>query len=216
MSLYLYFISIAVIAVMTQRYFRHREYDKDCKKALVFKVLGTFISVLLCLYAIIGFHGSPLKWALFSGVFACMAADVVIELHFAAGVLIFLAAHLCFLVYYFMLAPFNGKSILIFAALFLCIAAIFWKYLPGMGNRTVPCTIYAVVLAFMFSVAAMLPFAVFNAGTVCIAAGAGLFVLSDSILADSLMGTATKRKDHLVMDLYYPAVYLLAVSVFYL
>lgn len=68
----------------------------------------------------------------------------------------------------------------------------------------------------MFSIAFMLPWSLKNAGAVCIAVGAGLFVLSDSLLAGNTFGAVTVMKDHLVMYLYYPAVYLLAISAFYI
>lgn len=215
MSVYLGLISVALMGFLTRLYFSQRKNYKDSAIALTLKAACTFVPVLLCLYAIVTTNAPPEKWLLFAGIFICMAADVVIGIHFVSGVLVFFAAHLFFIVYYLTLAPFNEFSLILFAVLFACVARMNWRYVPTLAKRLAPFTAYAAALVFMFSVAAMLPFALKNAGSVCIAAGAGLFLLSDSILAGNTLGIVTKIKDRLVMYLYYPAVYLLAVSAFY-
>lgn len=216
MSVYLGLVSVALMGILTHIYFRKRENYKDDRKALAVKGACTSIPVLLCLYALMT-TDAPIKvWLLFAGVFLCMVADVVIGIHFVAGMLIFLVAHVCFIAYYFTLAPIHGFSIILFVVLFSCVAKHYWRYVPSLKGRLVPFTAYPAVLVFMFSVAAMLPFTLGSAGSVCLAAGAGLFVLSDSVLADTTLGSITKVKDRMVMYLYYPAVYLLAVSAFYM
>ena len=216
MDFYLYLISIAFMGVLTQTYFRQRKQYKDNAKALTVKASCTFIPVLLCLYALILKNSSFEKWLLFAGVFLCMVADVVIGIHFVGGMLTFLVAHLFFIAYYLTLAPFNGISLVIFIVLYAGVVKLFWRYIPSLGSRFVPFAVYSAVLALMFSIAFMLPWSLKNAGAVCIAIGAGLFVLSDSLLADNTFGAVTVMKDHLVMYLYYPAVYLLAISAFYI
>ena len=216
MDFYLYLISIAFMGVLTQTYFRQRKQYKDNAKALTVKASCTFIPVLLCLYALILKNSSFEKWLLFAGVFLCMVADVVIGIHFVGGMLTFLVAHLFFIAYYLTLAPFNGISLVIFIVLYAGVVKLFWRYIPSLGSRFVPFAVYSAVLALMFSIAFMLPWSLKNAGAVCIAVGAGLFVLSDSLLAGNTFGAVTVMKDHLVMYLYYPAVYLLAISAFYI
>jgi len=216
MSFYLGLISVALVGILTQMYFGQRKNYKDSAKALVVKASCTFIPVLLCLYALIITNAPVTKWLLFAGVFICMAADVVIGIQFVAGMLTFLIAHLCFIAYFLTLAPFNGISLIIFIVLYACVARLFWRYVPTLGSRLIPFAVYPAVLALMFSIAAMLPFVLNSAGAVCIAVGAGLFVISDSILADTTLGTVTQVKDRLIMYLYYPAVYLLAISAFFM
>ena len=216
MDFYLYLISIAFMGVLTQTYFRQRKQYKDNAKALTVKASCTFIPVLLCFYALILKNSSSEKWLLFAGVFLCMVADVVIGIHFVGGMLTFLVAHLFFIAYYLTLAPFNGISLVIFIVLCAGVVKLFWRYIPSFGSRLVPFAVYSAVLALMFSIAFMLPWSLKNTGAVCIAVGAGLFVLSDSLLAGNTFGAVTVMKDHLVMYLYYPAVYLLAISAFYM
>ncbi len=216
MGLYLGLISVALLGILTQTYFLQRKNYQENARSLAVKASCTFIPVLLCLYALLKTNGAATKWLLFAGVFICMAADVVIGIQFIAGMLTFLIAHLCFIAYFLTLAPFNGISLIIFVVLYACVARFFWRYVPTLGRRLVPFAVYPAVLALMFSVAVMLPFSLNSAGAVCIAVGAGLFVISDSILADTTLGTVTQVKDRMIMYLYYPAVYLLAVSAFYM
>lgn len=216
MSFYLGLISVALMGILTQTYFVQRKNYKDNAKALTAKASCTFIPVLLCLYALIHTNAPATKWFLFAGVFICMIADVILGIQFVAGMLTFLIAHLCFIAYFFTLAPFNGISLIIFIVLYACVARLFWRYVPTLGSRLIPFAVYPAVLTLMISIAVMLPFALNSAGAICIAVGAGLFGISDSVLADTTLGTVTQVKDRMVMYLYYPAVYLLAVSAFFM
>jgi uncharacterized membrane protein YhhN len=93
---------------------------------------------------------------------------------------------------------------------------VYGKHVFKLGKQAIAYILYPAALSFMFSVAVFLPFEINSPGAVCIAVGAGLFLVSDSILANTRFFRITKWKDRFVMYLYYPAVYLLAVSAFYL
>ena len=145
-----------------------------------------------------------------------MIADVIIGIHFVAGMLVFLCAHLCFIVYFMTLAPLSGYSVGIFILVYAAVLFGFRRFVPQLGIQSIPFMIYAAILISMFSVAVLLPHSIGGIGSVLLAAGAGLFTVSDLILAWNTLGSYHKQRDRMVLYLYYPAVYLLAVSVFYL
>ena len=65
----------------------------------------------------------------------------------------------------------------------------------------------------MLSLAAALPFLRPGVSSACLALGALCFTVSDLILADGVVTQReSSRRDHAVMHLYEPAVYLLALS----
>jgi uncharacterized membrane protein YhhN len=215
-SLYIWLITIALMGILMQICFNQRDYYKNQARALTAKAACTFITVLVCLYGMIETGASGATWILFAGICICVAADVIIGIHFVAGMLVFLCAHLCFIAYFLTLAPLKGLSIVLFALLYAGIVKGFWKFLPALGKRLVPFTVYPAVLIIMFSIAMLLPFSLGSVGSVFLAVGAGLFAVSDVILAGNTLGDYSKTKDRAVLYLYYPAVYFLAVSVFYM
>ena len=65
----------------------------------------------------------------------------------------------------------------------------------------------------MTAVAFSLPFSSLGAGAWIAATGAGMFACSDLLLGDAII--TGRRKGKLVMLLYSPAVFLLALSAFF-
>lgn len=212
---FLYCISLLLLAMLTQWYFSLRRNYRDGAKGLAVKAAGTFVPVFLCFYAVAEQSAWGRKWMLLAGVAVCMAADVVIGVDFVAGMLTFLAAHVCFILYYLTLAPFHPASLIIFAVLYLAQGILYWKYILKLGKKIPAYAAYPAALSLMFSMAVFTLIQRPGAGTLCLALGAGLFLISDSILADAQLRSNSFWKDRLVMYLYYPAVYLLAVSAFY-
>lgn len=215
-KLFLYLVSVAILAILTQFYFSLRKNYRDNPKALAVKAAGTLVPVLLCVFAVAEKNAWHEKWLLLAAVFICMVADVVIGVYFVAGMMTFFIAHLCLIAYYLTFAPFQPISLLIFAVLYLSQSIIYGKYISKLGKKLPAYAAYPAALSLMFSVAVMLYFQLPGLGSACIAVGAGLFLISDSILANTQFCSNSFVKDRLVMYLYYPAVYLLAVSAFYL
>lgn len=215
MHFYSFLITIALLGIVTQSYFQLRDYYKKNLESLAVKMCGTLIPVLLCLYALLTADTPAWKWLLFAGLFLCMAADGVIGIRFTAGMLVFLAAHLCFIAYFLKLAPFHGISVFFFFLFVSCAASAFMRRISSLGAGLIPPALYAVVLAGMTSVAVALPFSVWGTGPVCIAAGGLLFFISDFLLVWNTLETPSPFLDRLSLYLYYSSVYLLGVSAFY-
>ncbi|MBE6822464.1 lysoplasmalogenase family protein [Caproiciproducens sp. LBM24188] len=216
MSITLCILSVAAMGFFFDRYFHHRKDYKDNKVALIYKASGTLVPVLLCLYALLRRAPAGVYWLLFTGIFLCMAADVVIGIRFEAGTLVFLVAQLCLIAYYFTLAPFHWVSILLFFGILILEALILKPSFSYPLNRLICCGAYALALAFMVSMALLLPFSVYLSGTILLAVGAVLFLISDTMLAQNTFGKPVQWRDRLLMAFYYSAVYLMAVSTFYL
>jgi Predicted membrane protein len=215
-SIYLWLISIVLMGVFTRLYLKRRESYHDDFRALTWKASCTSIPVLLCLYALQKTDAPATSWLLFTGLLLCMAADVLIGIRFSSGTLVFLAAHCCLIAYYLTLAPFSGISVLLFLVVLAGAAAAFGRYLKKPFRQRGLFAAYAAVLVLMLSIAAVLPFVLKTPGATCIAVGAVLFFVSDSLLAANTFGTPNRFRDRLLMYFYYPAVYLLAISAFYM
>ncbi len=216
MSSYLCLAAIAIMGILMQLFFSQQEYYRNDKHAIVLKASCSFVTVLLCLYALIEKHAPIQSWFLFIGLFLCMIADGVIELRFETGVLIFLVANLCFTAYYFTLAPFNGFSLIIFAVGLIFAAILFRRRWSKLGKHFIIYAAHAAVLALMFSIAVTLPFQVEKTGATCIAVGAASLLASNLLLSWYRSDPVSLVRRRLVLYFYYPAVYLLAVSEFYL
>lgn len=176
------------------------------------KALTTLMPVLLGLYGTV--HRGGEAWVLFAALCVCLVSDVLIGVHFVAGVFSFLAAHVLLIVHLLLQAQPTPWSIPLWALLYLLLFAYYRKTIPTLGEKRVPLCVYPVFLFGMLSLAAALPFLRPGASSVCLALGALCFTVSDLILADGVVTQReSSRRDHAVMHLYEPAVYLLALSV---
>ena len=68
--------------------------ESGSRKPLIFKALATFMPVLLALSAAVSSQ-TPLAWWTFAGIVCYMAADILLEIWFLAGVASFGAGHIC-------------------------------------------------------------------------------------------------------------------------
>jgi len=214
MDLYLFIISIVLMGILMQMYFKQWDFNKKSVRTISFKAICTFIPVLLCLDAFISKGMDTSRVLVFAGVLICMLGDVLIEIHFVAGTIAFFCAHLCFIAYFLRLAPFNSSSLIVFVVIYVITVSGFWKYVSKLGKQLPVFLAYPAILIAMFSIAVILPFTLKSVGSLCIAVGAGMFVASDLLLASNTLATSSKIRDRMVLYLYFPAVYLLAVSAF--
>ena len=184
------------------------------KGSTLHKAAATFVSVLISLDGALRFGGWA--WVLFIAVLLCMAADIWIQYSLIPGVLVFLSAHLFFIGWMALKGGVLSWNLLIGAAICGLLLWLYRRYLKGMGAQAVFLSLYLLILMSMLATALSLPFVSQSAGASIIAGGASLFAASDLILGASIVtGRKTELKDRLIMLFYEPAVFLLAVSVFY-
>jgi uncharacterized membrane protein YhhN len=156
------------------------------------------------------------RLAVLVGLLFSLAGDVFLMLpadRFIAGVAAFLAAHLAYLTAFSSFVPLAASPMAyaIVAVIVTAILGALWGALPT--RRRPPLVVYAVVLGAMaaqaISQAAVLGTAAATAG----AAGAALFLASDSALVTNRFASPFRLAPLAVLGTYYAAQVLIASSV---
>lgn len=156
------------------------------------------------------------KYLLVFGLVLAAAGDVALNFHFLTGMILFALGHVLFLSAFFTLKPLGWKDILPCAGLVaftLCMLLLYPKY--DFGSLLIPVLVYGVVLSLMLGKAIGILLETRIKLRVCgvIAAGAILFFLSDLFLTLNLFAGGGKVYDLFCLGTYYPAEFLLAISV---
>lgn len=158
--------------------------ERICKSLLMPVLILYFINRLRALL-------SPLKkWILLALLFS-WAGDVLLlfqnrdELFFLAGLSAFLLAHVFYCVFFHQVRIREGiksNPWLLLPVLVYYISLVSWLS-PYLGDMKLPVRIYGMVISFMFLLALHMLYLPGKQTGRLFLAGAGLFVLSDSILA---------------------------------
>jgi uncharacterized membrane protein YhhN len=145
------------------------------------------------------------QWAVITGLLLSGAADVVISLHFVAGVAVFFLAHIAYIAAFLQ----DSRQLFLWRALLAFgYGAIVYAYLltaGDLGALAVPVLLYAIVIS------AMLWRAAARVGVRGIGAqsgwagfsGAAFFVLSDTLLIVRMVVRPLPLGDYLVMLTYW-------------
>ena len=180
------------------------------KKALAYKALATLMTVIIAVIGAVTVQNRYM-WLIVAGLILCMAADVCLEIWFVAGVIVFGAAHLCFIAAILPQITVHWYTWLLILALYGCFFVSFRTYLPHLGKLLVPAVIYPLLLCAM--AAFFVTGAIENPGVTAYTSMAGgiCFVISDYILAKRTLEAKQERwYGAAVLILYYMAVYLIA------
>lgn len=180
----------------------------------VFKPLTTALLILLA--AILpGQVAARYRRAILAGLFCSLWGDVFLMLpsdRFVAGLASFLVAHLCYIRAFTIPAGFR-RSVRIavpFALYYVLLLALLW---PRLGDLRVAVAVYGAVLATMGWQAAERWAATGTAPAAGAAAGAVLFLASDSVLAVDRFVAPFQASRLVVMTTYIAAQWLIARSV---
>lgn len=208
---------IALLAALplfavTMPLYLHMKRGPHRKLALLLKGLSTLIPAALCFIGASSASAPPGSCWMATGLALCLVGDVVLELHFIAGMGAFLLGHLCYIGGFLSQ---KGPSLWIvgyFIPLMTLVTLLFLPLLPKLEKPRTPYIVYVVVIVGMLSAALPLPFAL-GARGVLQAAGASLFVLSDLLLARNMLTFTNRVRDTVSLSCYYAGQYLLAISV---
>lgn len=180
----------------------------------LFKPLTTALILAL---AVLAPNADPrYQLAIGAGLALSLAGDVFLMLprdRFLPGLVSFLLAHVAYLIA-FTSGPRYEAAAAPFVAFGLVGAAIFALLWPGLSRRLrVPVAVYVVVITLMAGVALArwLEFGGWAALTAAV--GAGLFVMSDALLALDRFRWSFSAARAAVLGTYWAAQYLIAVSV---
>ena len=151
-----------------------------------------------------------------SGLLLCMIGDVVINLEFIPGALIFAIGHIFYFGAYCGLIKPKAKDFVPCLLIFCGAVAILLLY-PGFDFVPIilaVCLFYALIISFMAGKAISNFIRCRGAVTSIILAGSVLFFISDLALVLYMFGNADRTMDTICLLTYFPAQCLLAFSIF--
>ena len=193
---------------------------------ITIKGFMTFIAVAFCacgiymlyvqthdihnLVSATGFHTDIM---VLIGLCICMLADVMLVIYFPVGMLMFLAGHICYIIYFLRLAPFNTVSLVIMAGPAIIAGSYFSKYKEKMGRLLPAFYVYGAVILCTFSIGILLPFSIGPYGVIP-AISAVMLVISDFMLAANKFVAKNTFSDLMYLGYYFSGQFFLAMSVF--
>ena len=189
-------------------------------------ITKTIASVLfvLCgafnLYFVLGVLARKANWLfcvmLFAGlVFAC-AGDILLIDHFVLGALFFGLGHILFFMSFCFLTGFKIRDLLIGTGIFVAVFLLIELYKCfNFGGMKTLAVVYALIISLMLGKAISNVFEPnHRAVNIVIAAGALLFFISDFMLLFHVFGSGALVFDIICLVTYYPAEFILALSIF--
>lgn len=150
---------------------------------------------------------------LFVGIVFAFIGDVLLIDHFVLGAIFFAIGHLFFLVYFFTRQPINYIDGLLFVVLcvFAMLLIVLYKGFKFDGMQVVV-IVYAIIISTMLAKAISNMIVKPSPANLVILAGAFLFYFSDLMLLFDVFTNISPVFDYLCLCTYYPAEFLLAIS----
>ena len=202
-------VLVAVLAIRA-----HYLEERQRWQVYAFKPLATLLILALALS--LSPARSDYQWAIAAGLVLSTAGDVFLMLprdRFVAGLASFLLAHLCYLRAFSIEVPF-GAGLLLWLPFFAAggmVVALVWPGLkPALRG---PVVVYVIVIAAMAGQATGRWYASGSAVALAAAVGAGLFVVSDAVLAIDRFRWPFRAARAVTLATYWAAQLLIAISV---
>ena len=179
--------------------------------SIMFVVTG-IINIIYCIK-----NKTNLKfpiWMIIALIFA-MLGDILLNINFYIGTIIFAVAHVFYFVSYCMLQKFNSRDILCGVAIFVIALSIilFTPFLNFESNLMKGiCCFYALIISLMVGKAISNVLKENNFINIIIVIGSILFFISDFMLLLNKFGNIPGT-NYLCLGTYYPAQFLLAFSI---
>ena len=161
---------------------------------------------------------SKLKFAiwLFVGLFFAMLGDIVLNIHFISGAVLFAIGHILFVVAYSNLHKFTLKDLLFGACIFvpsILIITLVPIFNYGSVLMEIVCVVYALIISLMVGKAIGNFIKEKSILNLIVLIGSVLFFLSDFMLLFDVFSSVSAVFGILCLALYYPAEFLLAHSI---
>ena len=204
-----------LVWILDGLYIRYGAFSVKIVTSLLFTVMG----IVNLVYLILTKHGD-LKFpsVMVAGLTFAMLGDVILEIQFIVGAVLFAVGHVLFFVSYcFLRKPslvdfLLGGVIMLLAVLFITLAPIF--DFSGDVAMEIVCVVYAMVISLMVGKAIGDFIKLKSWLTFAIALGSVLFFFSDLMLLLNVFSSVKMYVGALCLATYYPAECLLAFSVF--
>ncbi|MCI5870350.1 MAG: lysoplasmalogenase [Dorea sp.] len=183
--------------------------NKAGQKALILKASATGMAVLAGIYGAFQTHRFS-DWVIVFGLVCCMAADIILEIQFIRGVYLFGAAHLLFILAFCQKVVPSWDTLFIFTGIYLLVLFLFRNKVGMLGELKRPAYLYMAVLILMVAMAATIYLHLNTTEALLRSIGAFCFLVSDCVIAWSLLKERRRLSDGIViLTLYYAAVYLI-------
>ncbi len=153
---------------------------------------------------------------LLTGLVFAMLGDILLNIHFKTGAILFAVGHVCFFISYLFRVKFSwwdilcGAIIFVPSMLFILLAPIFDF---GGVLMEIICIVYALIISLMVGKAVSNLIRQRNLLNLIIVIGSVLFFISDLMLLLNVFGGLPKFVDVLCLITYYPAEFLLAHAI---
>jgi uncharacterized membrane protein YhhN len=169
----------------------------------VFKPLAMVIAIAFVL------QRGRVRWLLVAALVFSLVGDVMLPAHFIPGLVSFLVAHLCYIALFRQDAPwFASRKAL--AGTLIAAAAMYAVLFPHLAPvLKIAVAIYAAVIACMAAQAIGRVAVLKDVNAIGVAAGALVFMLSDSLLAIDKFAAPLPMAQFLVLATYYVAQVLI-------
>lgn len=205
---------LSILVLVSALLHLRAEYRGPRWQVYVFKPLTTALIVAVALAApapVSSFY----QTAVVVGLLFSLAGDVFLMLprdRFIAGLVSFLLAHLCYVAAFdsSVDVPVSPVALGPFLLYGLVLVRLLW---PHLGRLRIPVMVYAAVLLVMGWMAAEQHLALADGRTLLALVGAGLFVVSDSVLAWNRFVRRFQASQAVVLSTYFTAQWLIALSV---
>lgn len=192
------------------------------KGGLLFKGIASFSFALLGLVNLVYALGAKRKALGFpigmaAALVLSMIADVVLNLCFIPGAILFVLAHVIYLAAYCMLEPFRKKDLIPIGLLtILCLGVTNMPlfYIGGSAMKIVV-AVYCIVISCMLGKAISNFLGKRSVLNLLLAAGCLLFWFSDLMLALEMFAAGGKIANTLCLFTYFPGQTLLAYSIYH-
>lgn len=187
---------------------------RDTPPTLIFKGIPTAAAAAFAIWAALSQNPGPYAQWMALGLLVCLAADVVLDLHFVIGGGFFLLGHVCYVIGLTRLCPVTLWHGLVFVAAMVVLQGFVLAYRKHIKDRFLAygVCVYAAALAALLAAALPLPFLGGGTHPFLAAAGALLFVLSDATLCDNMINRRPLPNQYVSLGIYYTAQLLLGLS----
>ncbi|MBQ3158435.1 MAG: lysoplasmalogenase, partial [Clostridia bacterium] len=165
-----------------------------------------------------------IKFACFMlvGLVLSLVADIVLNIHFMIGAVIFALAHVLYIVSYSVISKYHWKD-LIPAAIIFVPSALVITLVPlfdfGGILMEVVCVVYALIISLMVGKSVSNLIKEKSVSNLIIMIGSILFFISDLMLLFNVFGSVEANValifDNLCLATYWPAQVLLAYSIYH-
>lgn len=192
------------------------------ESSLLIKSLSSFGFVLIGLISLLYLSKQNVTIKKFTimmliGLIFAMFGDIVLEIDFIIGAILFAIGHVFYFVAYCCLNKFLWNDLLIGASIFIP-ATLIILFLPifdfGGALMQLLCVVYAIIISCMTGKAISNYIKLKNFLTLILMIGSCLFLFSDLMLLFTVFCNISKVFRYLCLISYYPAEILLALSLF--